>query len=208
MSTDLLTRLRRDTPACETLLHFNNAGAALMPDPVFSVLTDYLEAERTMGGYEAEAAHAPQLDRFYTGFAALLGVQAGEIAYAESATRAWDSVFYALPWAEGDEVIIHASDYGSNTLSLMQMQARRGAARDRGPGMPVGWQRADRRGRAGCDDHRADAADLDQPYPHTGRHGEPGGRGGADCAGAGRSVPAGCLPKPGADRRARAGHRL
>jgi selenocysteine lyase/cysteine desulfurase len=126
MPTDLLTRLRRDTPACEALLHFNNAGSALMPDPVFSVLTDYLEAERVMGGYEAEAALAPQLDRFYTGFAALLGVQAGEIAYAESATRAWDSVFYALPWAEGDEVIIHASDYGSNTLSLMQMQARRG----------------------------------------------------------------------------------
>jgi len=126
MSPDLLTRLRRETPACETVLHFNNAGAALMPDPVVSVMTGYLEAERTMGGYEAEAAHAPQLDRFYTGFAALLGVKADEIAYAESATRAWDSVFYALPWAEGDEVIIHASDYGSNTLSLLQMQARRG----------------------------------------------------------------------------------
>ena len=65
MPTDLLTRLRRETPACETLLHFNNAGAALMPDPGFSVLTDYLEAERVMGGYEAEAVMAPQLDRFY-----------------------------------------------------------------------------------------------------------------------------------------------
>ena len=126
MPIDLLTRLRRDTPACEALLHFNNAGSALMPDPVFSVLTDYLEAERRQGGYEAEAALAPQIDRFYTGFAALLGVQADEIAFAESAPRAWDSVFYALPWAEGDEVIIHASDYGSNTLSLLQMQARRG----------------------------------------------------------------------------------
>jgi selenocysteine lyase/cysteine desulfurase len=126
MNADLLTRLRRDTPACETLLHFNNAGASLMPDPVFTVLTDYLAAERTLGGYEAEAALAPQLDRFYTGFATLLGVQPDEIACAESATRAWDSVFYALPWAEGDEVIIHASDYGSNTLALLQMRARRG----------------------------------------------------------------------------------
>jgi len=126
MTPETVSRLRKDTPACETLLHFNNAGASLNPDPVHQTVLTYLEAERRMGGYEAEAALAPQLDRFYTGFAALLGGAPEEIAFAESATRAWDSVFYGLDWREGDEVIIHVSDYGSNTLSLLQMQQRRG----------------------------------------------------------------------------------
>ncbi|MCF1707827.1 aminotransferase class V-fold PLP-dependent enzyme [Tabrizicola sp. J26] len=126
MTPETVARLRRDTPACETLLHFNNAGAALIADPVHQTVLDYLDAERRMGGYEAEAALAPRLDRFYTGFAELLGGEPSEIAYAESATRAWDSVFYGLDWREGDEVIIHVSDYGSNTLSLLQMQARKG----------------------------------------------------------------------------------
>ncbi len=125
MTPDTLARLRRETPACETLLHFNNAGASLIPDPVHHAMLDYLEAERRMGGYEAEAALAPRLKRFYTGFAELLGGDPAEIAWAESATRAWDSVFYGLDWQEGDEVIIHVSDYGSNTLSLLQMQARK-----------------------------------------------------------------------------------
>jgi cysteine desulfurase / selenocysteine lyase len=55
-----------------------------------------------------------------------------------SATRAWDSLFYALSWAEGDEVIIHASDYGSNTLSLLQMAARRGIVIRECPSDPDG----------------------------------------------------------------------
>jgi selenocysteine lyase/cysteine desulfurase len=93
---------------------------------VHETVLSYLEAERRLGGYEAEAALAPQLDRFYTGFAALLGAVPDEIAFAESATRAWDSVFYGLDWREGDEVIVHVSDYGSNTLALLQLQRRRG----------------------------------------------------------------------------------
>ena len=121
-----LARLRADTPACEGVIHFNNAGSSLMPDPVFDVLTGYLQAERRMGGYEAEAAQEALLTRFYAGFATLLGADPGEIAYMESATRAWGQVFYGIDWRAGDEVIIHQSDYGSNTLSLRQMQARRG----------------------------------------------------------------------------------
>lgn len=133
-----LARLRADTPACARVIHFNNAGSALMPDPVFDVLTRYLAAERQMGGYEAEAAEAALLARFYSGFALLLGCDPSEIAFMESATRAWDQVFYGIDWLPGDEVIIHQSDYGSNTLSLRQMQARRGIVVRLCPSDPTG----------------------------------------------------------------------
>lgn len=138
MTPEQVERLRSDTPACAQVLHFNNAGSSLMPDPVFGAVTQYLQAERDLGGYEAEAAHAPMLDRFYTAFASMLRAQPGEIAYAESATRAWDSVFYGLDWQPGDEVIIHASDYGSNTLSLRQMRDRRGIVVRTCPSDPAG----------------------------------------------------------------------
>ena len=126
MHPTTLARLRADTPAADRRIHFNNAGSSLMPAPVFEVLTRYLADERDMGGYETEAARAADLDRFYSGFADMLGVQPAEIAFTESATRAWDMVFYGLRWQRGDEVIIHVSDYGSYTLSLRQMQARSG----------------------------------------------------------------------------------
>ena len=126
MTPETVARLRAETPACRDVLHFNNAGSSLMPDPVWQAMTRYLEAERRMGGYEAEALNQPQLNRFYTAFAALIGADPEEIAYQENATRAWDMVFYGLRWQPGDEVIIHVSDYASNTLSMMQMAARAG----------------------------------------------------------------------------------
>src|SRR2546423_12501762 len=44
---------RRDTPGCRGRIHLNNAGAALMPQPVIDALTRHLEREAEIGGYEA-----------------------------------------------------------------------------------------------------------------------------------------------------------
>jgi cysteine desulfurase / selenocysteine lyase len=121
-----LEQLRADTPATASLIHFNNAGAALMPDPVFRAMADHLELERTLGGYEAARQAHPLLDSFYTEFAALLNCNASEIAYTENATRAWDMAFYALPLAPGDHILTHASEYVSNYLAFLQQAKRRG----------------------------------------------------------------------------------
>lgn len=118
--------LRADTPACQTVLHFNNAGAALMPTPVFNAVTNHLTLEQNIGGYEAARATQEDQAAFYTEFAALLNADPDEIAYAENATRAWDMAFYGLPLNPGDRILTHASDYVSNMLALLQQAQRRG----------------------------------------------------------------------------------
>lgn len=118
--------LRADTPATETLLHFNNAGAGLMPRPVLEALSAHLVREATVGGYEAAAFASDALAGLYDAAARAVGGKPCEIAYAENATRAWDMVFYAFDWAEGDAVITCRSEYSSNMIAYLQMAERRG----------------------------------------------------------------------------------
>ncbi len=122
--------LRAETPACANRLHFNNAGASLMPSPVYRALTEHIAKEAEIGGYEAEAAAADGLAAFYTEFAALLNADPSEIAFVENATRAWDMAFYGLPLKEGDRILTHASEYVSNYLAFLQLAEKRGVEID------------------------------------------------------------------------------
>ena len=133
-----IAALRADTPACANMIHFNNAGASLMPRPVYEALTEHLALEAEIGGYEAEAAAAEGLAAFYTEFAALLNADPSEIAYVENATRAWDMAFYGLPLQEGDRILTHASEYVSNYLAFLQLAERRGVEIDLVPSDTTG----------------------------------------------------------------------
>lgn len=121
-----IDRVRAETPACAGLIHFNNAGASLMPEPVRRAVIDHLELEARIGGYEAEDRAGAQIAALYTGLAAMIGAEPSEIAFVENATRAWDMAFYGLPLAEGDRILTHASEYTSNYLALLQQARRRG----------------------------------------------------------------------------------
>jgi cysteine desulfurase/selenocysteine lyase len=133
ITAEKLVQLRADTPACRNLIHFNNAGASLMPEPVFKATTQHLELERDMGGYEAAAVKHDALASLYVKFGELLRVQPEEIAFIENATRAWDMAFYALPLSEGDRIITHAAEYASSYLAFLQLARRRGVCIDIAP---------------------------------------------------------------------------
>lgn len=128
-----IEKVRLDTPSCENVLHFNNAGSSLMPTPVFDALQGVLRDENKVGGYEAERRAQDDIQAFYTEFARLLNADPDEIAFVENATRAWDMAFYGLHLERGDRVITHGSEYASNYLALLQQSRRLGFEIDVAP---------------------------------------------------------------------------
>lgn len=118
--------LRAETPGTQNVLHFNNAGAALMADPVFGAVAHHLSLERRIGGYETMVENAAGLIAFYDHLAALFGAEPTEIAFMESATRGWVTGVYGLGLSEGDRVLTHESEYASNFLGFLQLKQRFG----------------------------------------------------------------------------------
>src|SRR5690606_15322201 len=109
-------RARQETPGCREVIHFNNAGAALMPQPVLDATIGHLELEGRIGGYEAADAAAERIEATYTEVARLIGAHPDEIAVVENATRAFDMAFYAIPFSEGDRILTSVSEYASNVI--------------------------------------------------------------------------------------------
>ena len=122
-----IQRARRETPGCENVRHFNNAGASLPPAPVLDAVLKHLEREAQIGGYEAESEAHTELERVYDALARLLGCDRGEIAVVENATRAWDMLFYALPLAPGDRILTAQAEYGSNYIAMLHRAKQTGA---------------------------------------------------------------------------------
>lgn len=122
-----VARARAETPGCELVLHFNNAGAALLPQPVLNAAIQHLQLEATAGGYEAAQQRSAELENVYGAAARLLGCRPHEIAIVENATRAWDMVFYSLRFGPGDRILTAQAEYASNFLAYLQVCRRTGA---------------------------------------------------------------------------------
>ncbi len=125
-----IERARRDTPAASHVLHFNSAGAALMPAPVLEAQLRHLQLEAETGGYEAAAAADDRIEAIYDSIARLLNAGRAEIALVENATVAWDMAFYSVGFAAGDRILTAEAEYASNYIAFLQVARRSGAVVD------------------------------------------------------------------------------
>ena len=122
-----VARARAETPGCAGVLHFNNAGAALMPAPVLAAQMEHLRLEAEAGGYEAAAAVEDKFSNTYDAIARLLGCKPQEVALMENATLAWDMAFHALQFAPGNRILTSEAEYASNYIAYLQVARRTGA---------------------------------------------------------------------------------
>ena len=129
--TDIdVSRARALTPGCERVIHFNNAGSGLMPQPVLDTVLEHTRLEAQVGSYEAAAKRAEALNAVYTSFGTLLNCHAEEIALTDGATQSWHRAFHAVPLKKGDRVLTANNEYNSNWLSLRRRCDQVGASLD------------------------------------------------------------------------------
>jgi selenocysteine lyase/cysteine desulfurase len=133
-----LARLRAETPGCASRIHFNNAGSGLMATPVLEAITEYLELEAELGGYEAADAREEAIHDFYAATAQLLGCKARNIAFAPNATDAFARALSSIPFASGDLILTTRDDYISNQIAFFSLRKRFGVDVVHAPNVPEG----------------------------------------------------------------------
>jgi cysteine desulfurase/selenocysteine lyase len=121
-----ISQLREETPGCKGVLHFENAGASLMPTPVIRAVQEHFEREILRGGYAAKDEVAEKVEAIYGQIACLINAKPSEIALLENATRAWDIAFYSIDFKPGDIVLTSEVEYASNFIAMLQLAKRLG----------------------------------------------------------------------------------
>ncbi len=131
-------QLRDETPGCRTKVHFNNAGASLMPGAVIDAQKRYLDKEAVTGGYETADELAGEISSFYESMGSLLGCPAQNIAFTSSATNSFARALSSIPFKSGDVILLANEDYISNQLAFLSLQKRLGIRLVRAESLPEG----------------------------------------------------------------------
>lgn len=121
-----IKELRDETPGCAKVNHLNNAGAALMPQPVLYALQQHIELEGQVGGYEAADIKKEAIKELYTVTAELLNCKPHNIAYTANATDSYTRAISAIPFERGDIILTTNDDFISNQIQFLSLAKRFG----------------------------------------------------------------------------------
>ena len=121
-----IAQLRADTPGCNQVIHFNNAGAALMPHTVAEAIRRYITEEEYQGGYETAEKNAAAIREFYAAAAQLLHCNSSNIAFTTNATDSYNRALSSVAFKPGDVVLLSENDYPSNYIVFLSLQKRTG----------------------------------------------------------------------------------
>ncbi|WP_138429991.1 aminotransferase class V-fold PLP-dependent enzyme [Fodinibius saliphilus] len=117
-----IDKLRNQTPGTSHVIHFNNAGASLMPSTVSESVISFLKKETLRGGYETANNYRDQIDQVYPVIATFINATPQEIALQENATMAWNMAFWAIDFQPGDRILTSVSEYASNYIAYLKLQ--------------------------------------------------------------------------------------
>jgi len=133
LSVDEIESARAVTPGCGEVIHLNHAGSSLPPQTVLDAQIGHLQAEATIGGYEAAAIAIDRRDAVYDSIGVLIGARPHEIARMEHATAAWNAAFWSVPMEPGQTIVVHDHEYGANIVAFLAAAQRRGIVIERVP---------------------------------------------------------------------------
>ena len=117
---------RADTEGCAHRVHLNNAGAALMPRPVVRAIHEHIDLEEQIGGYEAAASRATEVDATYNRLARLVNAAPRNIAVVANATAGFVQSMSSFDFVPGDTIVTTKSDYTSYQIHFLALAQRLG----------------------------------------------------------------------------------
>jgi selenocysteine lyase/cysteine desulfurase len=126
ISDALVEQWRSETPGCRNRTHLNNAGASLMPSPVYQAIVSHLDLERDIGGYEAAAEKSAEIERTYEFLGQLVGSMASNIAIVANATAGFIQSMSSFDFKRGDTLLTSRADYTSYQIHYLALSQRLG----------------------------------------------------------------------------------
>ncbi|MEZ5280270.1 MAG: aminotransferase class V-fold PLP-dependent enzyme [Acidimicrobiales bacterium] len=123
MDQAAIDQLRAETPGCAHVTHFNNAGAALMPDQVIDAVAEFTRREIEIGSYAAQVEFADRFERVYDAAAGLLNCDRNAISITSGGSEAWWRAFMAVPLEPGDRIVAGRGEFVSSAAGLVKARA-------------------------------------------------------------------------------------
>lgn len=136
--SEVLDKWRRETPGTAERIHLNNAGAALMPQPVLDACKAHLDLESQIGGYEASDLRSDEVARVYQDVGRLIGANPENIAVTANATAGFIQAVSSFDLEPGDVIVTTRADYTSYQITFLSLAERLGVVVKHAEDLPEG----------------------------------------------------------------------